>query len=59
MPSLQELLEEIMALGAGISVCQSGLALAGLRADELPAGVEAGGLIELLSTRGDHQMVVV
>jgi predicted peroxiredoxin len=55
----EPLLEEAIALGAGVTVCQSGLALAGVRADRLPEGVETGGLIELLSTATAHQIVMV
>jgi len=58
LPSLGELLEEAMALGVSVTVCQSGLALAGLRADRLPSGVETGGLVELLSGAGGDQLLM-
>jgi predicted peroxiredoxin len=53
-----ELLGEAIALGASITLCQSGLALAGMTADRLPAGVETGGLVELLATSGDDQLLM-
>jgi predicted peroxiredoxin len=58
VPTIGELLEETIALGALVTVCQSGLALAGLRADQLPWGIEAAGLVEILATARDHQMLM-
>lgn len=58
MPSLAQLLEEALALGASVTVCQSGLALAGMRADQLPEGVETGGLVELLASGRTHQLLM-
>ena len=57
-PSLAQLLEEALALGASVTVCQSGLALAGMRADQLPEGVETGGLVELLVSGRTHQLLM-
>jgi predicted peroxiredoxin len=57
-PTLGMLLEEAMALGVTVTVCQSGLALAGLRADCLPPGIETGGLIGLLSGAGESQLLM-
>lgn len=57
-PTLAQLLEEALALGASVTVCQSGLALAGLRADQLPDGVETGGLVELLASGRNHQLLM-
>jgi predicted peroxiredoxin len=54
----RELLGEAIALGAAVTVCQSGLAMAGMSAAELPAGVETGGLIELLSTNKGDQLLM-
>jgi predicted peroxiredoxin len=58
LPGVQGLLEEGLALGITAIACQSGLALAGYSAEELPAGVETGGLIDLLSRRADDQLVL-
>jgi predicted peroxiredoxin len=57
-PTLAQLLEEALALGASVTVCQSGLALAGMRADQLPEGVETGGLVELLASGRNHQLLM-
>jgi predicted peroxiredoxin len=58
VPTLAQLLEEALALGASVTVCQSGLALAGMRADRLPEGVETGGLVELLASGRNHQLLM-
>jgi predicted peroxiredoxin len=57
-PTLAQLLDEALALGASVTVCQSGLALAGMRADQLPEGVETGGLVELLASGRNHQLLM-
>ena len=57
-PGRHQLMEETLALGATLTVCQSGIALAGMRADRLPDGVDTGGLVELLATARDHQIVM-
>jgi predicted peroxiredoxin len=58
MPGLRELLEESLALGVTVTACQSGLALAGLSAEDLPGGVEMGGLVDSLSRHWDDQLVM-
>ncbi|CAA9513528.1 MAG: hypothetical protein AVDCRST_MAG91-1770 [uncultured Sphingomonadaceae bacterium] len=58
MPTLGQLLGEAAALGVEVVACQSGLALAGLSATDLPPGVETGGLVELLSKGGDDQLMM-
>jgi predicted peroxiredoxin len=58
VPTLRQLFEEAQALGVEIIVCQSGLALAGLQADQLPNGVSTGGLVELLATGGQDQLLM-
>jgi hypothetical protein len=52
------LLAEAIALGASVSVCQTGLAAADLSAEQLPAEVETGGLVQLLSGLGGDQLVM-
>jgi predicted peroxiredoxin len=58
LPTLSELLGEAMALGATVSICQSGLSLAGMSAEDLPPGIETGGLVGMLATAGDDQIVM-
>jgi predicted peroxiredoxin len=59
VPSLSELREEAMAVGVEMIVCQSGLAQVDLSAEALPQGVTTGGLVELLASRGDDQLMLV
>lgn len=58
IPMLRELLAEALAMEVEVIACQSGLALAGISADRLPPEVATGGLVELLATRGDDQLVI-
>lgn len=58
IPTVQQLLDEALALGVETIVCQSGLLLAGLDAGRLPAGFRTGGLVELLASRGDDQLLI-
>ena len=58
MPSLSELVGEVLAMGVEIIACQSGLALAGMSAEALPAGVETGGLVALLAGLGEDRLVI-
>lgn len=58
IPTLSELFAEAKALGVEITACQSGLALAGMTAADLPGGVETGGLVDLLSRRSGDQLLM-
>jgi len=58
VPTLGELLDEALAIGVEIIVCQSGLAAAGISADTLTHGIATGGLIELLSTLDGDQLLM-
>ena len=58
IPTIGDLLNEALALGVQVIVCQSGLALNGMAAEDLPPRVTTGGLVELLATRGDDQLVM-
>jgi predicted peroxiredoxin len=58
LPTLRDLIGESLALGVAITACQSGLALAGLTTADLPEGVETGGLVELLASRRDDQLLM-
>jgi predicted peroxiredoxin len=58
MATVSELVEETLSLGVSVTACQSGLALAGMEAGDLPEGIETGGLVELLSTRREDQLLM-
>jgi predicted peroxiredoxin len=58
LPSLADLLAESLAIGVTITACQTGLALAGMSAKDLPAEVETGGLVGFLAERGDDQLMM-
>jgi predicted peroxiredoxin len=58
VPTLGELLDEALAIGVEIIVCQSGLAVAGISAEALTNGITTGGLIELLSTLDGDQLLM-
>jgi len=58
LPSLLQVLEEALALGVRITLCQSGLALAGLAMDQLDPRLDVLGPIGLLSANdGDRWLV--
>src|SRR5688500_5840554 len=58
LPTLRELIGECLALGVTIAACQSGLALAGMTAADLPKGVETGGLVGFLASQDDEQLLL-
>jgi len=55
----RDLLETCLELGATITLCQSGLAAAGLDAAALDARFDYGGMVGLLAGLGDDRLVVV
>lgn len=59
LPSIAEMLEEAIALGAEVSACQTGLGLAGLEAAGLPQGIGTEGLVGFLAERGEDQLLMV
>ncbi len=54
-----ELLETCFELGATITLCQSGLAAAGLDAAALDVRFDYGGMVGLLAGLGDDRLVMV
>jgi predicted peroxiredoxin len=58
LPTLDELIGECLALGVTIAACQSGLALAGMCAADLPEGVETSGLVGFLASQTDEQLLL-
>ncbi|MDB5697797.1 MAG: hypothetical protein JWN69_601 [Alphaproteobacteria bacterium] len=58
VPTLGQLLDESLAIGVEVIVCQSGLAAAGMSAEALAGGVATGGLIELLAGLGGDQLLM-
>jgi len=58
VPTIGDLLDEAQALGVEILVCQTGLALAGVTAQDLPGQIITSGLVELLATRADDDIVM-
>ncbi len=58
MPTVRELIGECIALGVTVSACQSGLALAGMSVEDLPAGVDSGGLVAFLASQSDDQLLM-
>jgi predicted peroxiredoxin len=59
LPTLAELLETALALGVAITLCQSGLALAGIAADRIDPRLHAGGLTHMIATLGDDRLVAL
>jgi predicted peroxiredoxin len=57
LPDQAEWLAIARESGVQLLVCQSGLALAGLSLDALPAGTDAGGLVSLLATLGEDRLL--
>ena len=52
----EPLVATALETGAALIACQTGLAAAGLTADQLPEGVETGGLIGLLADLGEDRL---
>ncbi|WP_242128787.1 DsrE family protein [Sphingobium sp. Sx8-8] len=59
LPSLAALMEEALGLGVVVLACQSGLALCGLSAEDLPEGVEVGGPVGFLQQGGDEARLLL
>jgi predicted peroxiredoxin len=59
LPTLAELRAEASGLGVGLIACQGGMALSGLEIGHLGPGVEAGGLVGLMTGLGDDRLVTI
>lgn len=59
LPGLGELIDEALASGVEMVVCQSGLALSDLTADRLVAGVKAGGVVSFLAAVAAEDRLIV
>lgn len=58
-PPLAALVREAVADGVLLSACQSGLAMAGMTAEELPPGVALSGPIAFLATAGSETRLLM
>ena len=59
LPTLAQVLDESLELGVHVICCQSGLAMAGIAAENLDPRMEVGGLVGLLSALGNDRLVAV
>ena len=57
-PDLASLVAEAMAMDVRLIVCQSGMALAGMTADELVSDVCVGGLLSFLAEMGSEDQLL-
>jgi predicted peroxiredoxin len=58
LPTLAELLDDMLELGVAMTVCQSGLALADMNADRLDARIGVDGPIGALAQAGTDRILV-
>jgi predicted peroxiredoxin len=59
MPTLAQILEDVTEAGISLTVCQSGLLMAGLTPDQLWPDAQIGGLISFLAGPGSGQNPVI
>jgi predicted peroxiredoxin len=59
LPTLAELRAEATGLGVGLVACQGGMALSDLEIGQLGPGVEAGGLVGLMTSLGEDRLVTL
>ena len=57
LPTLTQLLDEALALGATVVLCQSGLTLAGIAADAIDPRLQTGGMTGILAGLGDDRLI--
>ncbi len=58
LPGLAQMIEEALSLGVTMSVCQSGLALAGLDLTRLDPRIEPAGPVAMLTGLGEDRLIV-
>jgi predicted peroxiredoxin len=59
LPGLAELLDEALEAGVTMSLCQAGMAMAGLSAEALDPRLGYGGMVSMLAAIDEDQLVVV
>lgn len=59
LPTLGDMVDEVLGLGVTVVACQSGLALCGVDAARLDPRIETGGLIGVMAALGDFRLAVV
>lgn len=59
LPTLAELIDTALSLGATIALCQSGLAAADLALDRIDGRIAVGGLTSVIAALGDDRLVMV
>ena len=59
LPTLAQIRLESTHLGVRLIACQGGMALAGLEISQLGPGVEAGGLVGLMTGLGDDRLIAL
>jgi predicted peroxiredoxin len=58
LPSVGELIENALGLGAHLMACQTGLQMIGVTAASLPDGIETGGMVAFLADARDDDLVM-
>ncbi len=58
-PTADDALNVLRDMGVALYACQTALAAHDLRADDLPPGIEASGMVAFLRGRGDWQILLV
>lgn len=58
LPSLAELLQSALDLGAHVIACQSGLQLCGLTPTSLAEGIETAGMIAFMADARDDELLI-
>lgn len=58
LPTLAQLIDDVLDAGIMLIACQSGLALANMRADQLDPRIEAGGPISFLQALGPDDSLI-
>lgn len=57
-PDLVSIIAEAMAMDVGLFVCQSGMAMVGMAANELVPQVRSGGLVSFLANLGTEDQLL-